>query len=167
MKNIGVLGCGNMAQAIVKRVHQVHSDVHFHTYTPTQVKAKSLAQEIQGTFCAQKEDFPTHIDGWIIACKPQQFFDLVQNFQDTLKDKLVISIMAAITTDQISNLLDTDMVVRFMPGTPSEIGEGAKIWHFSHVQSGSRIGKRCVLGQNVNVGNNVSIGNYVKIQNIT
>lgn len=46
-----------------------------------------------------------------------------------------------------------------------EIGEGTKIWHFSHVQSGAKIGKYCVLGQNVNVGNNVVIGNYCKIQN--
>lgn len=46
-----------------------------------------------------------------------------------------------------------------------EIGEGTKIWHFSHVQSGAKIGKFCVLGQNVNIANNVSIGNYVKIQN--
>jgi len=45
------------------------------------------------------------------------------------------------------------------------IGEGTKIWHFSHIQSGVNIGKKCVLGQNVNVGNNVSIGNYCKIQN--
>ena len=46
-----------------------------------------------------------------------------------------------------------------------EIGEGTKVWHFTHIQSGARIGKKCVLGQNVNVGNNVSIGDYVKIQN--
>jgi len=46
-----------------------------------------------------------------------------------------------------------------------EIGEGTKIWHFSHVQGGAKIGKKSVLGQNVNVGNNVTIGNYVKIQN--
>ena len=46
-----------------------------------------------------------------------------------------------------------------------EIGEGTKVWHFAHIQSGARIGKKCVLGQNVNVGNNVLIGNYVKIQN--
>jgi len=46
-----------------------------------------------------------------------------------------------------------------------EIGEGTKIWHFSHVQSGAKIGRYCVLGQNVNIGNNVIIGNYVKIQN--
>ena len=45
------------------------------------------------------------------------------------------------------------------------IGEGSKVWHFSHVQSGARIGENCSLGQNVNIGNNVKIGNGVKIQN--
>jgi len=45
------------------------------------------------------------------------------------------------------------------------IGDGTKIWHFSHIQSGAKIGENCVLGQNVNVGNNVVIGNYCKIQN--
>ena len=48
---------------------------------------------------------------------------------------------------------------------PVEIGEGTKIWHFSHVQSGARIGAHCILGQNVNIANNVTIGNSVKIQN--
>ena len=46
-----------------------------------------------------------------------------------------------------------------------EIGDGSKVWHFSHVQSGSKIGKKCILGQNVNIANNVVIGNFVKIQN--
>lgn len=45
------------------------------------------------------------------------------------------------------------------------IGEGTKIWHFCHIQSGAVIGKNCTLGQNVNVSNNVIIGNHVKIQN--
>jgi len=45
------------------------------------------------------------------------------------------------------------------------IGKGTKIWHFSHVMSGARIGEYCVLGQNVFVGRNVVIGNRVKIQN--
>jgi len=45
------------------------------------------------------------------------------------------------------------------------IGTGTKIWHFSHLQSGSKVGKNCSIGQNVNIGNNVQIGNQVKIQN--
>tara|TARA_Y100000590_G_scaffold292814_1_gene329699 strand:+ start:16026 stop:16526 length:501 start_codon:yes stop_codon:yes gene_type:complete len=46
-----------------------------------------------------------------------------------------------------------------------KIGEGTKIWHFSHIQSGAIIGENCSIGQNVNVANNVIIGNNVKIQN--
>jgi UDP-2-acetamido-3-amino-2,3-dideoxy-glucuronate N-acetyltransferase len=48
---------------------------------------------------------------------------------------------------------------------PCTIGEGTKIWHFSHVQSGANIGRNCSLGQNVNVGNDVVMGENVKIQN--
>lgn len=46
-----------------------------------------------------------------------------------------------------------------------EIGEGTKIWHFCHIQSGARIGTNCTIGQNVYIGSHVQIGNDVKIQN--
>lgn len=46
-----------------------------------------------------------------------------------------------------------------------DIGKGTSIWHFTHIQSGVRIGEKCTLGQNVNVANNVTIGNSCKIQN--
>ena len=46
-----------------------------------------------------------------------------------------------------------------------EIGDGTKVWHFTHVMRGSEIGERCTLGQNVLVGPNVKVGNNVKIQN--
>lgn len=45
------------------------------------------------------------------------------------------------------------------------IGNGTKVWHFCHIQTGAILGSRCILGQNVNVGNNVVIGDNVKIQN--
>jgi UDP-2-acetamido-3-amino-2,3-dideoxy-glucuronate N-acetyltransferase len=48
---------------------------------------------------------------------------------------------------------------------PCEIGEGTKIWHFSHVMPHVKIGKRCILGQNVHVASEVTIGCNVKIQN--
>jgi UDP-2-acetamido-3-amino-2,3-dideoxy-glucuronate N-acetyltransferase len=47
----------------------------------------------------------------------------------------------------------------------AEVGAGTKIWHFSHVMRGARIGERCILGQNVNVDGGTVIGNNVKIQN--
>ncbi|MFH1214748.1 MAG: acyltransferase [Candidatus Neomarinimicrobiota bacterium] len=45
------------------------------------------------------------------------------------------------------------------------IGDDTKVWHFCHIQSGTKIGRKCSIGQNVNVGNNVVIGSFVKIQN--
>ena len=45
------------------------------------------------------------------------------------------------------------------------IGAGTKIWYFCHVQSGSSLGERCILGQNVNIDRDVTVGNGVKIQN--
>jgi UDP-2-acetamido-3-amino-2,3-dideoxy-glucuronate N-acetyltransferase len=48
---------------------------------------------------------------------------------------------------------------------PCEIGAGTKVWHFSHVMPRCRIGKKCILGQNVHVATGVVIGDNVKIQN--
>lgn len=47
----------------------------------------------------------------------------------------------------------------------AQVGAGTRIWHFSHVCAGARIGQACSLGQGVFVGNDVVIGNGVKIQN--
>jgi UDP-2-acetamido-3-amino-2,3-dideoxy-glucuronate N-acetyltransferase len=47
----------------------------------------------------------------------------------------------------------------------ADIGPGTKIWHFSHVMKGARIGERCVIGQNVNIDGGTMIGNNVKVQN--
>lgn len=46
-----------------------------------------------------------------------------------------------------------------------EIGEGTKIWHFSHVMPKCKLGKGCNLGQNVVISPDVVLGNNVKIQN--
>jgi len=46
-----------------------------------------------------------------------------------------------------------------------EIGEGTKIWHFSHIMSECIIGKRCNIGQNVVVSPGVVLGDNVKVQN--
>lgn len=46
-----------------------------------------------------------------------------------------------------------------------ELGAGTRVWHFSHILTGSRIGRECVLGQNVMVGPDVTVGDRCRIQN--
>lgn len=48
---------------------------------------------------------------------------------------------------------------------PVQIGRGSKIWHFSHVMPGVKIGEGCNIGQNVYIAGGVVIGNNVKVQN--
>jgi UDP-2-acetamido-3-amino-2,3-dideoxy-glucuronate N-acetyltransferase len=45
------------------------------------------------------------------------------------------------------------------------IGDGTKIWHFSHIMSNATIGEKCNIGQNVVVSPGVTLGNNVKVQN--
>lgn len=47
----------------------------------------------------------------------------------------------------------------------AKIGDGTKIWHFSHIMPDCEIGENCNIGQNVVVSQGVSLGNNVKIQN--
>lgn len=46
-----------------------------------------------------------------------------------------------------------------------DIGNGTKVWHFSHIMTGCKIGERCNIGQNVVVSPEVVLGNNVKVQN--
>ncbi len=48
---------------------------------------------------------------------------------------------------------------------PCQIGEGTKVWHYSHVMKGAKIGKNCNIGQNVFIGSKTELGNNVKVQN--
>jgi len=47
----------------------------------------------------------------------------------------------------------------------AEIGTGTKIWHFTHIMPGARIGENCIIGQNVFIGSGALLGNNIKVQN--
>ncbi|MDN0069549.1 acyltransferase [Collinsella ihumii] len=47
----------------------------------------------------------------------------------------------------------------------ASVGEGTKVWHFSHIQAGARIGRGCNIGQNAFVGSGAAIGDGCKVQN--
>jgi UDP-2-acetamido-3-amino-2,3-dideoxy-glucuronate N-acetyltransferase len=48
---------------------------------------------------------------------------------------------------------------------PGGVGDGTRIWHFSHVMKGAVVGKNCSIAQNVFIGAGAVVGNGVKIQN--
>ncbi|NQU73734.1 MAG: Gfo/Idh/MocA family oxidoreductase [Candidatus Omnitrophica bacterium] len=48
---------------------------------------------------------------------------------------------------------------------PSQISNGTKIWHYSHVMGGAKVGENCTIGQNVFINSGAVVGNNVKVQN--
>lgn len=48
---------------------------------------------------------------------------------------------------------------------PGAIGEGTRVWHFSHISKGAQVGPRCSIGQNVYIAPGGAVGAGVKIQN--
>ena len=48
---------------------------------------------------------------------------------------------------------------------PASIGEGSKIWHFTHIMQGVEMGKECTIGQNCFIASRCVLGNNVKVQN--
>jgi UDP-2-acetamido-3-amino-2,3-dideoxy-glucuronate N-acetyltransferase len=68
-------------------------------------------------------------------------------------------------------VLSTDLTAHFFVHPTAvvdenvTIGAGCKVWHFSHILSGSQIGENCNIGQNVVIGPDVTIGQGCKIQN--
>lgn len=82
----------------------------------------------------------------------------------------------ALDAHQVSKDKDSSLVTRH-PSQPYyvhptaivdekvTIGDGTKVWHFTHVLSGSKIGKGCNIGQNVVIGPDVTMGNNCKLQN--
>ncbi len=61
----------------------------------------------------------------VVAVKPQVFADVLSPLQGTFNQQLILSVMAGVTIDSISTVLDHNKVVRAMPNTPALIQQGA------------------------------------------
>lgn len=129
---IGVIGCGNMASVVVRALHRSsqNNDLHFKTYTPSKSKARELAKQVDGVVMESLEEV-NDCEFVIIACKPQQFSSLSQKLRPMdLRGKCIISIMAAVSVEQIKSQLGDLNVVRLMPSMPMEVDEGISLLHF-------------------------------------
>lgn len=129
---LGVLGCGNMAGAIIRGASNSSNDQFtYYTYTPSQTRAKALAADVGGLFVENLSQL-RECDGYMLGCKPQQFEDMVGTLGPYLKrDSLLISLMASKSITDISSSLGSDRVVRVMPNTPSLISRGVSTAVFS------------------------------------
>lgn len=131
MQRIGIIGCGNLSRAVVVPFAQENSSIEFICYTPTLTRAEELADIIDGTATDKPLDLK-NLDGYLIACKPQQFKEMAADFKDCLaKNSLILSVMAGIQIDQIEQAFDNPNIIRLMPNTGSFYKKGVTLFYGS------------------------------------
>ncbi len=116
-KSIGIIGFGNMGQAIGKRLKAKYD---IWVFDKDKHKTNNLSG-INGAYSAV--DLVNKVDAVILAVKPQDFDAALNKIKDYAKGKLIVSIAAGISTAYIERLLGNARVVRVMPNIGTKIGK--------------------------------------------
>lgn len=128
-KKLGFIGCGNMGEAILSGVVSagvLASDDIF-VYTPTKSKLESIHKKYNIQMCASNREVYTLSDVIILAIKPYQFEDVINEIKEIDSSKVIVSIAAGMTIEKIKRLFDNNHlpVIRVMPNTPVFVNTGA------------------------------------------
>lgn len=124
--NIGVIGCGKMAYAILAGISRDKNLIkNIFVNDINKESANLFVQEFNAVFKGQNNLVETS-DLIILAVKPPQIKTLITDNLDFFKEShIIISIAAGIKTSTIENLLKVkSTVIRVMPNTPALVGQG-------------------------------------------
>jgi pyrroline-5-carboxylate reductase len=119
---LALIGCGTMGSAVVAAAAKVESVVAtLHAFDPDPEKAAAVER---ATVEYTASDAVTKADVVLLAVKPQHAADAVASFCEAAAGRLVVSVMAGVTTAWLEARLPRARVVRTMPNTPILAGRG-------------------------------------------
>ncbi len=119
MNSIGIIGFGNMGSCLGQKLKIRKKKIWVFD------KDKEKTSNLSGINIAENNiNLVDKVGVLILAVKPQDFELTLKEIKDGIKNKLVISIAAGITTSYIENILGKVRVVRTMPNMPAKIGKG-------------------------------------------
>ncbi len=118
MKKIGIIGYGNMGSAIAERVKIKYSVSVFDKDKAKTKNAKGI--KVKNSII----DLVNRSEVIILAVKPQDFNDVLREIKNLIKDQLIISIAAGVSTKYIQKILGKGRIIRTMPNLPAQIGKG-------------------------------------------
>lgn len=122
MKQIGFIGCGKMAGAIISAIKQDYKVVGSEI---SQEFAKSASDRLGIEVYCDNTKLANESDIIFIATKPNQAVGVLEDIKDLITpEKLVVSICAGVTTTKIENILQNTRIIRIMPNTPALVKLG-------------------------------------------
>lgn len=126
-KKIGFIGCGNMGSAMVggliKSGFKSKEDIMISTRT--QASADKIKDEFDIKVTIDNKEVVKNSDILVFAVKPNMYKDVIEDLKEEItKDKLIITIAAGISIDNMEEWLgDDSKIIRTMPNTPALVGE--------------------------------------------
>ena len=128
---IGFIGGGIMAEAIIRGVlnQKNISASDFLISELVESRRKFLKDTYKINVTNSNSELIEKSDVIILCVKPQNLFNVGEELKGLLKpDQLLISILAGISINKLIDQFDHERVIRVMPNTPAQIGEGASVW---------------------------------------
>ena len=127
-KNIGLIGCGNMAQAMITGI--VSSKIVFgenvFVSDKDEEKLKYIKEKFNVNISKDNKEVAENSDIIILAVKPNKYGEVIQGIKDHVKkDVIIVVIGAGITIDYVEESFEKKLkIIRTMPNTPALVGEG-------------------------------------------
>ena len=147
--NIGLIGGGAMGEAIVSAVikAKVAKPAQIKVFDISSERIEYLVANYKVATAPNPEDVVEGADFAILAVKPQDFLNAADAIAGKIGNATAISIMAGVTTKQLMAALRNERVVRSMPNTPAQVGEGMTVWTATpQVSQDARKGVGRILG---------------------
>jgi pyrroline-5-carboxylate reductase len=129
-QTIAFIGSGTMAEAMIAGLLQkkLASPERLLAAGPRKERGAHLHEKYGVQPFIENSESVTHADVIVLSVKPQRLSSVLKELKGIRLDSLVLSIVAGATILKISKGLDHAKVVRAMPNTPAEIGEGITVW---------------------------------------
>jgi len=129
-KKITFIGPGVMAEAMIAGLirQKLASPGNILASGPREKRGVDLQEKYGIQTTTDNAAAASEADVVVLSVKPQRLSEVMKGLKSIRKDALVLSIIAGATIQKIGKALKHDAVVRSMPNTPGQIGEGITVW---------------------------------------
>lgn len=149
-KTVGFIGSGVMAEAMIKGLidRDLLQPVQVIGSDPNQDRGTELVSRYGMRFTPDNAEVAAAADVLVISTKPQVVGQVFESLNGSgSKPSLVLSILAGVRVKTLTNGLGNPNVVRAMPNTPAQIGEGITVWTATKfVTEAGRVQAKALLG---------------------
>jgi pyrroline-5-carboxylate reductase len=130
-KKIAFIGPGAMAEAMIAGLIRqgVAKPEALIASGPSAERGKELKEQYGIASCTDNAEASRSADVVVLSVKPQRLDGVLSGMRGVIQENaLVLSIVAGAPISKIAGILDHNAIVRSMPNTPAQIGEGITVW---------------------------------------